>query len=304
MRHDSGILFAAGRGPGLLTGRRKTLLALPGCNRGEAGVPETCIYFGSDAQRAILRRGRALRDILAPWPRYSYYGRVVGITSLDDETLDDMVALARVQGNSSCTAVPDDAVPQMARTLKEQGLTPLHYAKWEGDGDAARRIIETQALPRDLRLVQVDARTPGSVLESLADMALDCGVLPMCSDVLRGLLQPSVCFVALDGQGRVVSCAASSAYAHREHPLCGDQAWWGMLATAPDRRGEKLALILGAWAMNEMAAKFGYGRFMTGVQPGNGASESVCAKMGLARRGASIVVSADPVSLGPGNLTK
>ena len=72
----------------------------------------------------------------------------------------------------------------------------------DGDGVAARRIIETQAMPRDLRLVQVDARTPGSVLESLADMALDCGVLPMCSDVLRGLLQPSVCFVALDGRGR------------------------------------------------------------------------------------------------------
>jgi len=38
----------------------------------------------------------------------------------------------------------------------------------------------------------------------------------------------------------------------------GDHCWWGMLSTHPDRRREKIALILGADAMVRMSEDIGF----------------------------------------------
>ncbi|WP_298434240.1 N-acetyltransferase [uncultured Jannaschia sp.] len=263
--------------------------------------------FGTDEQRALLRRGRAMAELVAGDPRYSYYGRTVGLMTPEDGDLDRLSALIRVQGNASYAAVPTDDAAAIAGDLTARGFVPVRYDTWEGGADAleaARDVVARHELPDDLTLVTLDAATAPGTVASFAAMALGCGVLPLSGDVMRGAAGPAICVAAVDGAGAVMSCAASAAYAHPDHPTCGGQAWWGMLATDPARRGERLALILGAHAMLEMARRFELSRFMTGVARGNAPSEAVCRRMGLAVAGHEVVGAADPGALAGGRMTK
>lgn len=264
-------------------------------------------YFGSDDQRAVLRRGRAMAELLGRDARHSYYGRTVGLVSPDDGDIDHLAALVRAQGNSNCSAVPLDQAAAYKDALAARGLVPLHYAKWEGTASpvvAARIAVENMSLPGDLSVVKVDASTPDDMIVSLATMALSCGVLPLNGEVLRGLLRPAVCLIAVNKSKKVVSCAAAATFAHQDHKTFGKQAWWGMLATDPSYRGQGLALGLGAQAILEMNSDFGVKDFMTGVQPGNAASEAVCGRMGLVPGKFAIIGCADPQALANGRMTK
>lgn len=264
-------------------------------------------FFGSDDQRAVVRRGRGLAALLGEDRRYCYYGRSVGLASPEDGDIDRLAALATVQGSASFFHVPMTEVDSIKTELAARGFAPMHYDKWEGTSSAvaaAREIVATHSLPEDLTMLRLDASSPEGHLASMAEMALGCGVLPPCGEVLRGLLLPAVCLVAIDGAGKVVSCAASSAFAQESHPRLGGQAWWGMLATDPARRGQRLSVVLGAHALLEMATRFGFGDFMTGVEPGNAPSEAVCARMGLSKGGFAIIPCADPRALASGRMTK
>ena len=67
---------------------------------------DTTEGFGSQAQRALLRRGRMTYEITARDPRFAYYGRTVGLVSPSDGSFDELAALARLQGNSNYNSVP------------------------------------------------------------------------------------------------------------------------------------------------------------------------------------------------------
>jgi hypothetical protein len=264
-------------------------------------------FFGSDDQRALQRRGRGLAALLGHDSRYSYYGRSVGLPGPEDGDIDHLAALVSVQGYAVYGTVPLNQVEAIKASLVARGLVPGHYDKWEGSRSAvaaARQIVATLSLPEDVTMLRLDASTANGHLASMAEMALGCGVLPPCGEVLRGLLRPAVCLVAMDRTLKVVSCAASSAYAHADHPRHGGQAWWGMLATDPARRGQRLSVVLGAHALLEMESRFGFGDFMTGVEPGNAPSEAICARMGLSRGQNAIVGCADPRALASGRMTK
>lgn len=264
-------------------------------------------FFGNEDQRAVLKRGRGMAELLGKDPRYSYYGRTVGLVTPHDGDIDKLAALAKVQGNSNYAAVPLADTDAVETALQKHGLVPMHYAKWEGASpvlNAARDVLNAFSLPDGLRLVKVDASTSGTVMASMAELALGCGVLPPSGEVLRGLLRPATCLLALDREEKAVSCAASCAFAHEDHPTLAHQAWWGMLATDPKHRGCHLSLILGAHAVLEMHEKFGFGNFMTGVEPGNSPSEAVCARMGLSAGEYAIIGCADPEALSGGRMTK
>ena len=264
-------------------------------------------FFGNDDQRAILRRGRSLAALLGQDRRYSYYGRTVGLPDQEDGGIDQFAALAIVQGSTHYGAVPLNEVEAVKAAMSARGLVPMHYDKWQGARSAvvaARQVVTTLSLPEDVTMLRLDASTAKGLMASLAEMALGCGVLPPCGEVLRGLTRPAVCLVAIDRTSKVVSCAASSAFAHADHPRLAGQAWWGMLATDPARRGQRLSLVLGAHALLEMEARFGFGDFMTGVEPGNAPSEAICARMGLSKGQTAIIVCADPRALASGRMTK
>lgn len=264
-------------------------------------------FFGSDDQRALLRRGRGMAALLGQDRRYSYYGRTVGLPGPEDGDIDHLAALATVQGSATYFAVPLSQVEAIKSSMTARGLVPMLWDRWEGTRSAiaaARQVVAAHSLPDDVTMLRLDASTSDGHLASLAEMALGCGVLPPCGEVLRGLLRPAVCLVAIDRALRVVSCAASSAYAHEDHPRHGRQAWWGMLATDPARRGQRLSLVLGAHALLEMETRFGFGDFMTGVEPENAPSEAICARMGLSRGHSAIIGCTDPRALASGRMTK
>ncbi len=264
-------------------------------------------FFGNDDQRALLRRGRGMAALLGQDRRYSYYGRTVGLPGPEDGDIDHLAALATIQGYATYFAIPLSQVEAIKTSMLARGLVPMAYDKWQGSVSAiaaARQVVATCSLPEDVTMQRLDASSADGQLASLAEMALGCGVLPPCGEVLRGLLQPAVCLVAVDRAAKVVSCAASSANALVDHPRHGGQAWWGMLATDPARRGQRLSLVLGAHALLEMKTRFGFGDFMTGVEPGNAPSEAICARMGLSKGHSAIIGCADPRALASGRMTK
>ncbi len=264
-------------------------------------------FFGNDDQRAVLKRGRAMAELLGKDPKYSYYGRTVGLVTPDDGDLDQLAALAKVQGNSNYAAVSLSETEAVEGALRSRGLIPMHYAKWEGASpvlSAARAVLDAFSLPDDLHIAKIDASTSGPLMASMAELALSCGVLPPSGEVLRGLLRPAICLLAIDSDENVVSCASSCAFAHENHSTLAHQAWWGMLATAPAHRGRHLSLILGAHVVLEMHGNFGFSNFMTGVEPGNAPSEAVCARMALAPGPHAIIGCADPDALSGGRMTK
>ena len=264
-------------------------------------------FFGSDAQQALLRRSRALFDMVSGDRRFSYYGRTIGLLRPDRGNMDDLERLVAIQGASNFSHIPNADVDELQLTLKKRNLSLTAYDKWEGDDsalDAAERIIADTPLPPDLTLRRIDADAPREDLALFAQVSLDNGVLPLAGSVLRGVLKPGVGYVAVDRDGSAVSAAAAASFCHPSDPQLGQQCWWGSLATADHRRGERLALILGAWAIRDMHDRFGYASFMTGVQPGNAPSQAVCTKSGLSPRGHSIVTAVDASALPGGKMTK
>lgn len=67
---------------------------------------------------------------------------------------------------------------------------------------------------------------------------------------------------------------------------------------------QQALLRRGAHALLEMHRRHGFTGAMTGVEPGNRASEAICRRMGFAPRGLSIVGMADPTRLPGGRMTK
>ena len=263
--------------------------------------------FGSPEQMALLARGAALHRVTASDPTRTYYGRTVGLTGPEAGDLDVLAALALLQGNASYAKLPDASIADLTRDCEARGLKPVHYARWEGGSDAlarARKIIDGTPLPTDLTLGWVTKDTPDPVRAAVADMALDCGVLPPSFAVLSGTLRPGVACFAVEPSGRVVSLAGAAAHLHADHPDGRTECWWGMLATRVERRGARLSLLLGAHALVAMMDRHGFSRVFTGVEPGNAASEAVCARVGLTPSGTSVLGVADPSVLTSGRMTK
>ena len=265
------------------------------------------LFFGTDAQQSMLRRSRALFDLLSADNRLTYYGRGVGIMDPRcDGALDLSERLVAIQGASNFGHVATADEPALAKSLEARGYALTRYAKWEGGQsalDAAHSILNTFKMPADLTVHVLDEHSPDDHLAKLAQVSLACGVLPIAGSVLRGASKPGLGVVAVDATGAPVSCAAAASYTHPGSYLLPDQCWWGMLGTAPSHRGQKLALILGAIAIREGHRRFGFSNFMTGVVPGNSASEAVCTKTGLSVGSHGIITIVDAKTMGGGKLT-
>lgn len=262
--------------------------------------------FGTAEQQTLLRRGRALYALLADTPEASYYGRAVGVLAADAKGRALLPHLVTLQGASNFFAVPDADVAGLQADMEAQAYATTHYATWTGGQTAlaaAEQILADHALPDDVSLRVIDDTSPSDDLALLAEVSLTAGVLPISGAVLRGTLKPGLGIVAVDATGRPVSCAAAASFAH-PHSALADMAWWGMLATHPDRRGQRLALILGAHAIREMHRRYGTARFFTGVQPGNAPSEAVSGKCGLTCNDSAILTVIDPSAVADGKLTK
>ena len=263
-------------------------------------------FFGSPGQQAVQRRADALWPLLALHPDYCCHGRAIGVAGTARDAGEKLAALARLQGVASHEGVPADQIAAQRAFLEARGLKMDHFNNWAADRTAltrARDVLASRGFPDDLTMHAVTPDTPAETLQRLDAMTQSCEVLLPMGSFLRGTRRPAVCLYAQDGEGRVVGSAASVAQFHPDSPQ-SHIAWWGMLATAPDRRGAGISLILGAQTLLAMQDRYGIGHFFTGIRAGNAPSESLCTKLGLSDDGTVVIIAIDPGAFDGDRITK
>ena len=176
-------------------------------------------FFGSDAQRTLLSKGASAYQLFRDKPGYTYYGRTVGITCLQDVPFENVIALARLQGNSTCGRLTKEEAKTVIPAAEAAGLTANIFALWSSTPNClanAQQILASRHLPDDLVLEWLTPDTPNNKRQSLADLTLSVGVLPPDMSVLTGETKPGVCAMVSDAHGNVVSCAATAEYTNTD----------------------------------------------------------------------------------------
>lgn len=263
-------------------------------------------YFGSPDRVSLAKRSASLWLLLRENPRYAYYGRLVALSDPGPDTVDILSATARVQGAAVSYFYPASAAQSLFAQLEERGLaTDRHEHFWGGESAlvASRRANEDLALPADLEISAIDASTPRELVRDVADLCQSCDVMPVPGSIMRGQVLKGICLVATDQDHRPVATASSYMIHHPSSPRARD-AFWGMLATRKDRRGEKIALCLGAKAIIHMWELHGARGFMTGVRADNLSSQSLCNKLGVTASDWIYASCIDRTMFGESSITK
>ena len=240
-------------------------------------------FFGSPDRIALSRRSASLWLLLRDNPRYAYYGRLVALSDPGQDAADILSAMAKLQGAAISYFYPADAAKSLFAQLEERGLaTDRHEHFWGGEAAfaASRRALDDFALPADLSMSAIDAGTPRELVRDVAALWESCDVMPVPGSIMRGRARKGICLVATDQDQRPVATASSYMIHHPSSPRATD-AFWGMLATREDRRGERIALLLGAEAIIHMWERHGARGFMTGVRANNAPSQALCNKLGV-----------------------
>lgn len=263
-------------------------------------------HFGSADQQRLQARAEQVWTLLQDDPRYCCHGRAVALADATADNLAVQLALARLQGVSAAACADRTVADARDARLQAEGMKTDRFADWRGEGaplSAARAVLDARALPDDLTVHATAPDTSAEDMAGLDRLTQSCGVLLPMGSFLRGRRRPTICLYAKDRDGRVVGASASVAQHHPDHRK-GPLAWWGMLSTDDSRRGEGIALILGAMAICAMNRDFGVAAFLTGIREGNLPSEALCAKLGLARSGELHLISIAPDLFAGGRLTK
>lgn len=264
-------------------------------------------YFGNPSQIAVLKRGRALFDILESDERISCHGRVCGVVTPKHGSLALIGRLAHLQGASHYANVASDEIEAVLAGARALGLDTVDYARWEIHADQFDHDRHSNAdpnLPDGITVTCLTPETPEPVIRSFAETSLACGVLPAWRSAHTGQALRSRTLIAVTPDGQVVSSAYATSYIVGTSELASNECFWGMLATHPDWRGKGLSVVLGSLLLEQMHKEFGFTRFYTGIEPGNTASEAVCSKIGLTMTSNRIVTVADASQLPGGRMTK
>lgn len=263
-------------------------------------------FFGSPDKQKTIRKAADLWKIVKSDRRMVSHGRAVALNYEECPNIELHMALTRLLGVSAAEGVPTDTAEAYIDQLTASGFKHDRYESWQVD-DAeltlARAVVADNALADDLEVVSVDAGTPAETMMALSELTDSCDVLLPQGKFMRGIDAKSVCLFARDRAGKIVGCAASVATFHPDSNNA-ETVWWGMLATHIDRRGERIALILGAMAMIAMFERHGFSSFVTGIRQGNVASEKLCAKLGLTQRAIASIIAIDATAFAGGQLTK
>jgi hypothetical protein len=240
-------------------------------------------YFGSPDRIALARRSAALWLLLRDNPRYAYYGRLVALSDPGHDTVHILSAMANLQGAAVSYFYPANAAQSLFAQLEEIGLaTDRHEHFWGGETAlaASRQVQKQFGFPADLTISAINSRTPRELVRNVAKLCQSCDVMPVPGSIMRGRARNGICLVATDQDHRPVATASSFMIHHPSSPRAKD-AFWGMLATREDRRGERIALLLGAQAIIHMWERYGARGFMTGVRAENLSSQALCNKLGV-----------------------
>ncbi|MEC9342435.1 MAG: hypothetical protein VYD64_01190 [Pseudomonadota bacterium] len=240
-------------------------------------------FFGDDSQIAVSRRGAALSTLLADNPRFSYYGRLVTLGEPGEDSAVILTSLARLQGAGVSYYFPKKDADAIAAQLVSLGFTTDRHEHYRGGEEAYKASLAVLAeteLPGDLAVVRIGPETSAGLVRQTAELCIACGVQPIPGKVMRGMGPRGINLVAVDSKGRPVANGASLYTMHPGSRRATD-VFWGMLATREDRRGERIALILGAMAIRHMWEEEGARGFCTGVRHDNLSSQKLCNRLGV-----------------------
>jgi hypothetical protein len=239
-------------------------------------------YFGTDEKVALARRGGHVWRLLRDDPRFAYYGRVVALSPPTPDTAEILAALARLQGAAVAYFFPHTDIEGLRLDLERRGFATDRHEHYRGGADAiaaSHELLAHHRLPADLTVTRLGPTTPPALVAQTAHLCESCDVMPVPGAAMRGQARPGLCLAAFDSQGAVATASAYMIH-HPSSPRATD-CFWGMLATRPSRRGEKIALILGAQAIVAIAEEHGARGFMTGVRSGNTSSHALCTRLGV-----------------------
>lgn len=263
-------------------------------------------YVGNPAQREMQRRAYRLWQSLSSDPRYAYEGRLVALDGAGPDTIDDLLFLIREQfAGLSWYVKPDDEV-----ALTEK-LTALGYAidRWDHHSGAdealhaAEHLRDETSLPKGYEIHEISAETPDAIIVELASVGAEQGVMVPAAHVMRAATRPASIMYITATNSRIVAIAGSVLAHHRDSSLAGS-AWWGMLCTHPDHRGQGLSKLLGARTMLAMAQRHGATSFYTGIRRENELSQAVCTRLGIRRTEYAVLMATDAEATGGGPLTR
>lgn len=263
-------------------------------------------FFGSPETIALSRRSANLWSLLRDNPRYAYYGRLVALSDPSQDAVEILSAMARLQGAAVSYFYPVGAAESLFAQLEERGLATDRHEHFRGGETAlaaSRRARENFAVPADLSISAIDEDTPRELVGEVAELCQSCDVMPVPGSIMRGQACKGICLVATDQDRRPVATASSYMIHHPSSPRARD-AFWGMLATREDRRGERIALLLGAQAIVHMWERHGARGFMTGVRANNLSSQALCNKLGVSATGWIYASCIDKEMFGGSSVTK
>ncbi len=264
-------------------------------------------FFGSEAQITVSKRARDLWTLSAGDPRFSYNGRMVALNGdIGPEMIDVLAAVARLQGAVTSHFFPEDQAKKTSAAIEELGLSCNRWEFYRGQKtayEAAKGILAKYQLPDDLTVERLSPETSAKKVADLATMAADCEVMVMSGRVMRGLDIEGITLGAYDQSGAAVSSAWGYKCYHPESGL-SENAFWGGLTCREDRRGQKIALILGAMSIVMLWEDHGVRGFCAGITAGNMPSIAVCEKLGVLPTDWVGLGVTDPNMFEGGRLTK
>lgn len=223
-----------------------------------------------------------------------------------EDMVEIMVALAKLQGGSVCNYFPQSNAQQAISDLESRGLSVVEHDHLRGTKtclDASLRVLETSALSEDISITVIDETTSPQFVSEVVEMSEKCGVMSVPGWVMRGTGPKGVFLVAQNSTGEPVACAGSF-MCHPKSSSHAEDAFWGMLATRSDRRGQGLACLLGAKAIVHMGEVHSARGFITGVSANNLSSKALCNKLGLSNSGWQYLSCIDHTVFGGDSITK
>jgi len=263
-------------------------------------------YFGDTERIALAKRSASLWRILREDPRFAFQGRIVVLSEPGDDMVEIMVDLAKLQGGSVCNYFPIQNAQLTMAELEGRGLKVVDHVHLRGGEtclDASQAALINFTFPEDLSVVAIDETTSSEFVREVAEMSESSGVMPVPGWVMRGFGPEGIFLVAKNALGEPVACAGSF-LCHPKGSAKATDAFWGMLATRPDRRGQKIAFLLGAKAIIHMWEKHKARAFITGVSAENPSSMALCTKLGLSETGYCYISCIDETVFAGASITK
>ncbi len=263
-------------------------------------------YVGGSSHQMMQRLAYGLWQSLQYDPRYAYEGRLVAIDGAHDDTIGDLLLLARGQGAAVAWYVPSAEEAALSETFQAMGYSTDRWDQYWGAQDAvdaARQVRETVRCPEGYTIHAVRGDTHDAAIAALGAFGAEHGVMVPAGHVMRGMTRRCAIKYVTAPDGGIAAIAGAVLGHHRDHALA-DSAWWGMLCTHPEHRGRGLSKILGALTMLEMAELHGATSFYTGVRADNRVSQAVCNGLGVRRSEYSVVMVVSPDLAGSGPVTR